>query len=231
MEEKETRYKVNGLALLAALDPAKGFFYKRANKVRTGSGKYIYIPIKVFYMTVSGGPEKFYLHAMIAASRDTCMTRHDFEISENDYKKFQQTKSQWFRLELLTKASNGLIVTKKIVADKHIDIRVTEELYNQLSKEAEKCKIPVSEYCRRHLEGKKPVAAFSEKERDDMNKILQLSSDLVHYKSALENSFFKTLSTDERIRFLGTSDELSRFRMQIQKAVQVINKLARRNYK
>ena len=227
MIENETRYKVNGLALLSALDSTKGFFYKQANRFRTGSGKYIYIPIKVFDMTISGGPEKFYLHAMIAASGDTYMTRNDFEISENDYKKFQQTKSKWFRLELLTKASNGLIVTKKIVASKHIDIRVTEELYNQLSQEAEKCKIPVSEYCRRHLEGKKPVAAFSEKEREDMNKILQLSSDLVHYKSALENSFFKTLSTDERIRFLGTSDELSKFRMKIQEAVQVINKLAR----
>lgn len=229
MEEKETRYKVNGLALLAALDSTRGFFYKLANRFKEASGKYKYIPVKVFDMTISGGPDKFYLHAMIAASGDTCMTRHDFDISENDYKKFQQTKSKWFRLELLTKASNGLIVTKKIVANKHIDIRVTEELYKQLSLEAEKCKIPVSEYCRRHLEGKKPVAAFSEKEREDMNKILQLSSDLVHYKSALENSFFKTLSTDERIRFLGTSDELSKFRMKIQEAVQVINKLARRN--
>jgi len=227
MIEKETRYKVNGLALLSALDSTKGFFYKQANRFRTGSGKYIYTPIKVFDMTVSGGPEKFYLHAMIAASGDTCMTRHDFEISENDYKKFQQTKSQWFRLELLTKASNGLIVTKKIVADKHIDIRVTAALYKQLSKEAEKCKIPVSEYCRRHLEGKKPVAAFSDEELEKINKILQFSSDLVHYKSALENSFFKTLSTEERIKFLGTSDELSRFRMQINQAVQVINKLAR----
>jgi len=229
MEEKETRYKVNGLALLEALDSAKGFFYKQTDRFKEVSGKYTYTPIKVFDMTISGGPDKFYLHAMIAASGDTCLTRHDFEISENDYKKFQQTKSQWFRLELLTKASNGLIVTKKIVASKHIDIRVTEELYEQLSKEAEKCKIPVSEYCRKHLEGKKPVAAFSEKEREDMNKILQLSSDLVHYKSALENSFFKTLSTDERIRFLGTSDELSKFRLQINEAVQVINKLARRN--
>lgn len=229
MEDNETRYKVNGLVLLEALEPAKGFFYKQTDRFKEASGKYTYTPIKVFDMTISGGPDKFYLHAMIAVSGDICMSMHDFEISENDYKKFQQTKSKWFRLELLSKASNGLIVTKKIVANKHIDIRVTEELYKQLSQEAEKCKIPVSEYCRKHLEGKKPVAAFTEKERDDINKILQLSSDLVHYKSALEHSFFRTLSTDERIRFLGTSDELSKFRLQINEAVQVINKLARRN--
>lgn len=68
MEEKETRYKVNGLALLAALDSTRGFFYKLANRFKEASGKYKYIPVKVFDMTISGGPDKFYLHAMIAAS-------------------------------------------------------------------------------------------------------------------------------------------------------------------
>lgn len=227
MEQKETRYKYNGLALLAALDSNKGFFYKRTDSLKRSPRKYSFEPIKVFDVTISGGPEKFYLHAMIAASGDICMKRNDFEISEGDYKKFQQTKSKWFRLELLTKASNGLIVTKKVVANKHVDIRMTQELYDTLSEEAEKCKIPLSEYCRKQLEGKKPVAAFTDNELKMLENISHLSSDLVHYKAALENSFFKSLSTAERLKFLGTSEELSMFRRKINFAVSFINKLSR----
>ncbi len=227
MEQKETRYKVNGSALIEAVEPGKCFFYKRINSVSDESKKYSFEAIQVLDMTISGGPERFYLHANILERGATCLQRQSYEISEEDYKKFQQRKAHRFRLDLLTKASGGLIVRRKLVASKHIDIRVTPALYEQLEREAEKCKMSISEYCRQHLEGKKPVAAFSEKERNMLENISRFSSDLVHFKSALEHSFFKSMSTEERIRFLGTSEELYRYRKLINMAVNEINKLTR----
>lgn len=227
IEEKETRYKAYGLSLISNLEPGKGFFYKRINRSSDESKKYSFESVKVLDMTISGGPERFYLHANIVEVGSDSIQRYSYEISEDDYKKFQLSKRGRFRLDLLTKASGGLIVRRKQVASKHIDIRVTPALYEELEKEAEKCKMPISEYCRRHLEGKKPVAAFTENELKIMKIISHIGSDMLHYKSALEHSFFKSLSAEERIKFLGTSEELKMYRQQIGLAVKVINKLTR----
>lgn len=227
MEEKETRYKCNGKALLNALEPDRGFYYKRINRDRSVSKKYSFEAIQVFDMTVSGGPDKFYLHANIAESGATCMQRQSYEISEEDYKKFQLNKRGKYRLDLLTKASGGLIVRRKETASKRIDMRVRASTYEQLSASAKKCNMSVTEYCRKVCEEGKVVAAFTDSEIELMTNIRQLSSHLSHYAAFLKNGIFQEMSKRDRLEYLATGESLQDYRREIKQVVTFLHKFVK----
>lgn len=227
MNNEETRYKVNGQALLEALEPEKGFFYKRLNKDKSISKKYVFEAIEIMDITVSGGPTKFYIHAMIVGSSEAYLKRDSFEISEEDYKKFQLSKKGMFRLTLLTKASNGLIVIRKETASMRIDMRVRPKVYKELVSKADKCKMTVTEYCRTICEDGKVVAAFSDKDIELMTNISQLSSQLSHYANAMKNGFFRNMSPQERLHFLGTAESLEEYRKEIRQVVTYLHKFVK----
>lgn len=230
MEDKETRYKVDGSDLLNNLEPDKGFYFKYRSKDDT-SKKYCYEPIKLGLIWVSGGPDKFMIHVKLQRKQlngvDSSVREFRYEISEEDYKKFQLNKKGKFRLALLTKASDGLIVTRKETATMRIDMRVRPKVYKELAANAEKCKMTVTEYCRTVCENGKVVAAFSDNEIELMTKISQLSSQLSHYSTAMKNGFFRNMSPQERLHFLGTAESLDEYRKEIRQVITYLHKFVK----
>lgn len=218
---KETRYRFDGESLLREVAPDKKFYVRIRQKHKDGEVKFKYIPAKIASVWVSDGPHEFFLHVEKKWGAICNFMENRFPISEEDYKLFQR-KDGTYRLKLLTKVSGGNIVIRKNVASKHIDIRVTPELYAELSTDAEKCNMPLSDYCREHLKGKKPRAALDAAERELMDKTGRLCSHLSHFSSAMKGAM-KDMSSDERLNYIMFGKSFEEYRKDIDQAVKLLN--------
>lgn len=218
---KETRYRFDGESLLREVAPDKKFYVRIRQKHEEGEAKFKYIPAKVASVWVSGGPHDFFLHVEKKWGAISNFMEDRFPISEEDYKLFQR-KDGTYRLKLLSKASGGNIVIRKNVASKHIDIRVTPELYAKLANDAEKCNMPLSDYCREHLKGKRPRAALDDAERELVNKTERLCSHLSRFSSAMKG-VLKEMSPDERLHYIMFGKSFEEYRKYIDQAVKLLN--------
>lgn len=63
-EKKETIYRFNGDEALQKASPGKAF-YLVTEDVASGKSKKVFMPILVLDVHISGGPERFYIHAFI----------------------------------------------------------------------------------------------------------------------------------------------------------------------
>jgi len=223
-EQQETIYKFNGSKFLKEVDPEKGFF-EVSESFMNGQRHKTFAPVTIGKVWVSGD-SKYYLHAEVNSSvNGTYVTR--FEISEKEYKKFQNYKGDKRRLNLFNKVAGGTIVIRKIVATKHIDVRVTPEFYEELEKGAKSCRQSLSDFCRELLKGKIPRAALSEEELVMMKKLIKIRSDVFNFYSALSGAM-RGLSKEERLVYLVEGQTTTWYRRYIKNALvyldSVINK-------
>ena len=130
-------------------------------------------------------------------------------------------------MNLFNKVAGGTIVIRKIVATKHIDVRVTPEFYEELEKGAKSCRLSLSDFCRELLKGKIPRAALSEEELVMMKKLIKIRSDVFNFYSALSGAM-RGLSKEERLVYLVEGQTTTWYRRYIKNALvyldSVINK-------
>ena len=223
-EQQETIYRFNGSKFLKEIEPEKGFF-EVSESFLNGQRHKTFAPVAIGKVWVSGD-SKYYLHAEVNSSvNGAYVTR--FEISEKEYKKFQNYKGDKRRLNLFNKVAGGTIVIRKIVATKHIDVRVTPELYDELEQGAKACKQSLSDFCRELLKGMRPRAALSEEELVMMKKLIKIRSDVFNFYSALSGAM-KGMSKEERLVYLVEGQTTTWCRRYIKNALvyldSVINK-------
>ena len=102
-EKKETIYRFNGDEALQKASPGKAF-YLVTEDVASGKSKKVFMPILVLDVHISGGPERFYIHAFICKKTKNAYQGLKYEITADEYQKFQQYKGDKRRINLLLKA-------------------------------------------------------------------------------------------------------------------------------
>lgn len=196
-------------------------FYLMSEEKSASKTKKVFTPISVTGVHVSGGPDKFYIHAFILNKISKTWQGLKYEITADEYQKFQKYKGDKRRINLLVNASKHQLVVKKVVASKHIDIRVTPDLYDELSRQAALCKMTISDYCREHLKGVQP-RSISQKEEEFIDNLSELRSDFIGFKNAL-SGFLKRLPAEERVGCLVEGLEARKWRQYLINALVYID--------
>lgn len=89
----------------------------------------------------------------------------DYIISKKEYLEFINThKRDEVRLNIFLKYSKEDLTVRKVRKTKHIDVRMTDDLYSQICKDAKACKLDPSAYLRELAKKKHPRKALSEEE-------------------------------------------------------------------
>lgn len=222
-EKKETIYRFNGDEALQKASPGKAF-YLVTEDVASGKNKKVFTPISVAGVHVSGGPDRFYIHAFISNNIRKCWQALRYEITADEYQKFQQYKGDKRRINLLLKASGGSIVVKKNAATVIKGIRMTAELAEELTANAAKCNMSFSDYCRTLLQGKTPTVALTPDEMEVMKNIVQYRTDVMKFAGA----YFKVLRgvpNSERPNYIVAGESFAFWRTYIQKGLKCLDRL------
>lgn len=222
-DKKETIYRFQGSAFLKEIEPEKAFFLHVKTLQKDTPSVDDWKRVSVGDVHVSGGPEKYYIHAEIFRQDTGVSLQRKYEISEDDYRYFQIYKGNKRRLDLLTKAAEGHLAIRKIVASKHIDLRVTPEFYEELSEGAKQCKMSLSDYCREHLKGKKPRAKLTDEELSMMMKMIRIHDDILNFRNAL-GGYLKGRLPQERVTMLIEGESLTWWRQYIKKSLICLDK-------
>lgn len=221
-QDNETRYRFEGKDLLKEVAPDKRFFLRLKLKKEDGSEEIGYEPTTIGKVWASGGPDKFYIHAEVKMLHDTRIREWKYNISESEYKDFQMNKHSRKRLQLLTKASNGLIVIRKNTASKFVGIRMTEELYEKLSVNAKKCNMSLSDYCREQLAGNKTYAALTDEETKMLDELSKLRLDFLNFRNALLG-VLKKIPLEERLHYMIDGESARVWRDHLKQALLLID--------
>lgn len=221
-QDNETRYRFEGKDLLKEVAPDKRFFLRLKLKKEDGAEEIKYEPTTIGKVWASGGPDKFYLHAEVKRLNETIVREWRYYISESEYKDFQMNKHSRKRLQLLTKASNGLIVIRKNTASKFVGIRMTEELYEKLSVNAKKCNMSLSDYCREQLAGNKTYAALTDEETKMLDELSKLRLDFLNFRNALLG-VLKKIPLEERLHYMIDGESARVWRDHLKQALLFID--------
>lgn len=222
-EKKETIYRFNGDEALQKASPGKAF-YLVTEDVASGKSKKVFMPILVLDVHISGGPERFYIHAFICKKTKNAYQGLKYEITADEYQKFQQYKGDKRRINLLLKASGGSLVVKKNAATVIKGIRMTAELADELTANAAKCNMSFSDYCRTLLQGKTPTVALTPDEMKVMKNIVQYRTDVMKFAGA----YFKVLRgvpNSERPNYIVAGESFAFWRTYIQKGLKCLDSL------
>lgn len=222
-EKKETIYRFNGDEALQKASPGKAFFLVTED-VASGKTKKVFTPISVLDVHISGGPERFYIHAFICNKTKNVYQGLKYEITADEYQKFQQYKGDKRRINLLLKASGGFLVVRKNAATVIKGIRMTSELAEELTANAAKCNMSFSDYCRTLLQGKTPTVALTPDEMEVMKNIVQYRTDVMKFAGA----YFKVLRNipnNERPHYIVSGESFGFWRSYIQKGLKCLDRL------
>lgn len=222
-EKKETIYRFNGDEALQKASPGKAFFLVTED-VASGKTKKVFTPISVLDVHISGGPERFYIHAFICNKTKNAYQGLKYEITADEYQKFQQYKGDKRRINLLLKASGGFLVVRKNAATVIKGIRMTSELAEELTANAAKCNMSFSDYCRTLLQGKTPTVALTPDEMEVMKNIVQYRTDVMKFAGA----YFKVLRNipnNERPHYIVSGESFGFWRLYIQKGLKCLDRL------
>lgn len=195
---EETIYRFNGSAFLKRTEP-DCCFIERLDGGAPGKHDFFWEPVTVGDIWVTDGPKNYQIHAEVDGQEGTYELT--YIIGPEEYRKFTNYKGDKRRLNLLLKKSRERLRKKKIAATKKIDIRVTREFFEEVSKNAETANMSVSKYCRELLEGKKPRAALSSEEQAMMMEVVKMRADMAHFLGAM-NATMKGMTQEERTRYL-----------------------------
>ena len=96
-EKKETIYRFNGDEALQKASPGKAF-YLVTEDVASGKSKKVFIPILVLDVHISGGPERFYIHAFICKkTKNTYLgLKYEITVQRRQAKNKSSLESFWW---------------------------------------------------------------------------------------------------------------------------------------
>lgn len=221
-QQKETIYKISGDTFLSQYEPKKEFYLKTDILTDENEVKKVWMPVTVLEVWVSSGPKYYEIHAKIDMVPDPVLL--EYCITEKQYKKWMSYKGDRRRMGVLLAEAKGDLRLKKIVANKHVDIRMTDSLYRELFDGARKAKMSMSEYCRQQLEGKKPRAALSPDEFEAMMDLTRLRADIQRF-SAATTGYLGQLPKEQRLQYIVEGQAMTWWREYIKRALNRIDRL------
>ena len=222
-ENKETQYRFNGDEALKKSAPDKAFYIVK-EEVIDGKKKKLSKSISVGMIHASGGPAKFYIHAFIYDTFKEVFKGLKYEITEEDYKLFQTYKGDKRRINLFVKASKGEVIVKKKSVMRFAGIRMTEDLYEELSANAKQCNMTFSDYCRTLLQGKTPTVALTQNEMATMQQVVQFRTDVMKFAGAYF-SVLRGIPNKDRPYFIVTGESFGFWRDYIKKGLICLERL------
>lgn len=224
-QDKETIYKISGVDFLAKYEPNKEFLAKVIVYDENRNKKNCWMPITVHSIWVTDGPNNYQIHADIVNESETM--EKVYIITQKQYEKWKAYKGDKGRIKILLDESKGELRLKKIVSSKHVDIRMTDNLYRELSEGAKAADQSLSEYCRDLLEGKTPRAALTPEEFDAIMDLTKLRTDIQRFKAALGGRLGQ-MTKEERLQYLVEGQSVIWWRKYIKQALDRLDMLINR---
>lgn len=217
----ETIYQFNADAYLKSIDSELHFYEKLEIPIDEDHFEIAYEKISVGKVWVTTGPKNCQIHADIQSlTLGEDVTK---EITLEQYRRFLNYKGEKRRLNMFLMVWKNLIFLKKEKATKHIDIRVTPDLYKELSETAKVCSKNLSDYCRDILKGKTPKAALSDEETKLILELAGLRNDIVHFRNAL-TGYLSGMPKEQRLSLLIEGKSLSWYRENIVRSLTLLNR-------
>ena len=126
----------------------------------------------------------------------------DYIISKKEYLDFINThKRDEFRLNLFLKYSKKNLQVRKARKTKHIDVRMTDDLYAQICKDAEACKLEPSAYLRDLAKKKRPRKALSEEEFSVMQDFVTVYHNYENFFNATKG-LMKGMTPQQKLEYI-----------------------------
>lgn len=222
---KETIYKISGTEWLSKYEPNKEFLSKVIIPDKTGEDRNWWLPTTVGLIWVSDGPKNHQIHAQISNEYESY--EKVYTLTKKQYEKWKAYRGDKRRVYILLHEAKDCLRLRKIVANKHVDIRMTDNLYRELSEGAKTAGKSVSEYCRELLEGKKPRAALTPEEFDAIKDLTKLRTDIQRFKNALGGRLGQ-MTKEERLQYLVEGQTVAWWRKYIKQALDRIDTLINR---
>lgn len=220
-QNTETIYQFNADAYLKTIDPELHFYERVERFIDAEHSEIVWEKISVRKVWVTTGPKNCQIHAEIdSLSLEDFLTK---EITPVQYRKFLNYKGEKRRLNMFLDLWKGQVWMRREKATKHIDLRVSPEFYEVLSKGAKASKKNLSNYCRDILKGKVPKAALSDEETKLILELVGLRNDIVHFRNAL-TGYLSGMSKEQRLSLLIEGKSLSWYRENIVRSLTVLNR-------
>lgn len=224
-QNTETIYKISGIDFLAEYEPDKEFLSKIIIYDENRNEKICWVPTSVRMIWVTDGPKNYQIHAEIMNEYESDVKV--YILTKKQYDRWKAYKGNRRRINVLLEVSKGDLRLKKIVANKHVDIRMTDKLYRELSEGAKTAGKSISEYCRELLEGKKPRAALTPEEFDAIMDLTKLRTDIQRFKASLGEELSK-VPKKERPQWLINGHVAEWWRKYIKQALDRLDLLINR---
>lgn len=217
----ETIYQFNADAYLKSIDPELHFYERIEKFIDGGHSEMVWEKISVGKVWITTGPKNCQIHADIdSLGLEDVLTK---EITPVQYRKFLNYKGDKRRLNMFLDLWKGQVWMRREKATKHVDIRVTPDLYNELEEAAKTCSKNLSNYCRDILKGKVPKAALSDEEKKLVNELVAIRNDIVHFRNAL-TGHLAGMPKQQRLSILIEGKSLSWYRENIVRSLAILNR-------
>ncbi len=202
-----TKYTFNGSETLEKIREGFGFF-----EVWTGEDEQnIFIPVTVGEVRVTiedlqsdDNTKKTPLHHLVAKcwSETSGDYKLKYNISKKEYLDFVNThKKDEGRLNLFLKYTKTDLRLRKIPKEKHIDVRMSDDLYAQICRDADACNMKPSVYLRNLAEKKRPRKALTEEEFSFMQDFVTVYRNYENFFSATKG-VMKGMTPQQKFEYI-----------------------------
>ena len=126
----------------------------------------------------------------------------DYIISKKEYLEFLNThKRDEVRLNLFLKYSKKDLQVRKARKSKHIDVRMTDDLYEQICKDAAACNLDPSVYLRELAKKSRPRKSLSEEESSVMQDFVAVYHNYDNFFNATKG-VMKGLTPQQKLEYM-----------------------------
>lgn len=215
----ETLYQFNADEYLKSIDSELHFYERLEIPLDEDHFEIGWEKISVGKVWVTKGPKNCQIHADIQSlTLGEDVTK---EITPEQYRRFLDYKGEKRRLNMFLEVWKDLIWMKREKATRHVDLRVTPDLYEELCKGAKASKKTLSDYCRDILKGKVPKAALSDEETKLVMELVALRSDTAHLRNAMAGHL-AGMSKEKRLALLIEGKSFAWWRDYIKKSLIIL---------
>ena len=226
----ETIYKFDGDAALKEFRPGTRWMEATVSTV-SGSDREVveWHPVRVGKVWISGdkGAQKL-IHISVLRGDGTEEVFHR-KISDDQYRNFIKNKANGRRINFVLRTEKNHLKVAKKLASKNINIRVTPELYEELTHGAKLKGASLSNYCRDLLKGKTVHAALTEEEQQSIKQLSQIRDDVQNYFNLLRG-WLRGVSQEERLVRLIEGHDYTWYRRYINQALKYIDGIIQKSY-
>ena len=205
--DNDSKYTFNGSETLDKVREGFGFCEVWTDE----KGQKLFVPVTVGEVRVTiddlqpgDDTNKPLLHHLVAACWSEAAGYYSLEynITKKEYLDFINThKKDEGRLKLLLKYTKKELQIRKRAKGKHIDVRMSDELYDQICRDADACKLKPSVYLRQLAEKKRPRKALSEEEFSVMQDFVTVYHNYENFFNATKG-VMKGMTPQQKLEYI-----------------------------